>query len=376
VEIRGAFLLVHQIPYVSSAKVVQRGTLVSTLSVDGERSGRPSDHTAHFIGEFPCDSAGTELVAIKAGSQTQRLDTDLIVNHYFSSKPKIGHYADYYEKITTYAAILSSPAATLDDTATARVYAVIEPDPDDEEAVFNYLDTNSGRAKIAHISNRLRGQKIGIIGVGGSGSYVLDLVAKTPVKEIHLYDDDIFSNHSAFRAPGAASIDELRVQPKKVAYFAEEYSKLHRSIRTHDCKVTEENFEALDGLDFVFLCIDNGSAKSAVFEKLEAMAIPFIDVGMGIATVDESLIGILRVTTSTPDQRKHVYENGRVSFSSGADDDAYDQNIQIAELNALCATLAVIKWKKLCGFYQDLIHEHHCTYSLNDAMLLNDDFAA
>jgi hypothetical protein len=34
--------------------------------------------------------------------------------------------------------------------------------------------------------------KIAIIGLGGTGSYVLDLAAKTPVKEIHLFDGDKF----------------------------------------------------------------------------------------------------------------------------------------------------------------------------------------
>ena len=36
------------------------------------------------------------------------------------------------------------------------------------------------------------------------------------------------------------------------------------------------------------------------------------------------------------------------------EDDEYATNIQIADLNALNALMAVIKWKKLSGFYQDL----------------------
>jgi hypothetical protein len=35
--------------------------------------------------------------------------------------------------------------------------------------------------------------------------------------------------------------------------------------------------------------------------------------------------------------------------------------------------MAVIKWKKFCGFYQDLKREHHTLYTLNDQMLLNED---
>jgi hypothetical protein len=41
-----------------------------------------------------------------------------------------------------------------------------------------------------------------------------------------------------------------------------------------------------------------------------------------------------------------------------------------ADLNALNAALAVIKWKKLACFYQDLDHEHHSTYTIGGNMLL------
>ena len=51
-------------------------------------------------------------------------------------------------------------------------------------------------------------KKVVIVGLGGTGGYLLDLLAKTPIEEIHLYDDDIFGTHNAFRAPGAASLDD------------------------------------------------------------------------------------------------------------------------------------------------------------------------
>lgn len=55
--------------------------------------------------------------------------------------------------------------------------------------------------------------------------------------------------------------------------------------------------------------------------------------------------------------------------------DEYAQNIQIADLNALNAALAVIKWKKLCGFYQDFEHEHHSTYTSDGNAMTNEDQA-
>lgn len=71
--------------------------------------------------------------------------------------------------------------------------------------------------------------------------------------------------------------------------------------------------------------------------------------------------------------RAHVREKKRIGLSAGAANDLYAKNIQIADLNALNAALAVIKWKKLFGFYLDLDDEHHCTYTLDGNMLLNDD---
>ena len=44
-------------------------------------------------------------------------------------------------------------------------------------------------------------------------------------------------------------------------------------------------------------------------------------------------------------------------------------------MNALNAVLAVIKWKKLRGFYRDLEREHHCTYTTDGNMLLNGDLS-
>ncbi len=53
--------------------------------------------------------------------------------------------------------------------------------------------------------------------------------------------------------------------------------------------------------------------------------------------------------------------------------DEYSRNIQIADLNALNAALAVIKWKKFCGFYRDLACERFTTYAIDGNKLINED---
>ena len=168
-------------------------------------------------------------------------------------------------------------------------------------------------------------------------------------------------------------MDELREHPSKVEFFQKKYSQMRRNIVPHATYVDETNIELLRGVDFVFLCLDRGSAKKLIVEALEGFGTPFIDVGMGIYQVEESLGGTIRVVTSTVTQRDHVRAKSRIPFSDGDANNEYSQNIQIADLNALNAVLAIIKWKKLLGFYQDLGNEHFTAYAVSDNVLINED---
>lgn len=370
VDVKGAYLLVTHVPYVNSQKQICFGSLVSNLTLSGNKTLKPNTHVIQFIGDHPCHKDGREIIEIKLNSQNQRLVDDITVNHAFSNKPSNG-YADNYEKFSRYIEIISAPAKSLDPKVTEKTFKVIAAH--DEECVFNYLDTNSSRAGISAISDKVKHQKIGIVGLGGTGSYIFDLVAKSPVNQIHLFDGDEFVQHNAFRCPGAATIDELNQRVKKVNYFKSKYSHMRKGIVAHDMFINATTVNELSVCDFVFVSIDKGEVKKLIFDFLRQHNISFIDVGIGLEIVNEQLIGIIRTTTSTEFQHEHV--KNKVSFSDGQDD-AYSTNIQIAELNALNATAAVIKWKKLAGIYQDLNHEHHSTYSLNVDLLTSDNHAA
>jgi hypothetical protein len=91
---------------------------------------------------------------------------------------------------------------------------------------------------------------------------------------------------------------------------------------------------------------------------------------MGIHEVAGSLGGLLRVTTSSGKDDEPA--SRRIS-SSGGQQDEYASNIQIADLNALNAALAVVRWKKLLGFYSDLENEHHTTYQIDGNEITNED---
>ena len=372
IEIKAGYLLLKDVPYVNTQRQVRRGILVSALDLAGEVTVRPGTHVIHFAGEYPCRVDGSEIAEIKSQSQYQTLADGLVIDHTFSSKPPEG-YRDYYHKMTTYTAIIVSHAQAINPDATAKTFPIIEAAQ--SESVFRYTDTASSRAGISQVNRRLELGKVAIVGLGGTGAYVLDLVAKTPVREIHLFDGDILLQHNAFRSPGAPSLEALRAKPSKVGYLANLYGQMRRGIVTHEQFLDAANLHQLDGMDFVFLCLDKGHVKQAVVARLEACGIAFVDVGMGLYLVDDQLGGTLRVTSSDNRQREHVRANLRIPFADGDEDDPYNTNIQVADLNALNAALAVIRWKRLFGFYLDLEGEYHSTYAISGNSVLNEDHA-
>jgi molybdopterin/thiamine biosynthesis adenylyltransferase len=199
-----------------------------------------------------------------------------------------------------------------------------------------------------------------IVGLGGTGSYILDQVAKTEVDSILLVDGDHFDNHNAFRAPGAASLETLRSRPNKAAYLASVYSEMHRGVTACEEFLDADNLEVLAGASFVFLASDDALSKVAIMDWLDAHDVPYIDVGLGVEEIDGKLTGLLRVSTILPGCRT---PRSRIPAPAPERDD-YGRNIQTADLNALNAMLAVIRWKRHLGVYADATAEVFSTFSL------------
>ncbi len=358
-------LVVRNIPHVNSAGEVAYGTLiVPIVQIADSVVGKPQNHQAYFAGDFPHKRPGEPLLVLGQNSPgTYRFADDLEAQYHLSYKsPKVnaaGSYDDYYDLVTSYVEMAWSYARRVYSDATPLTGRV--RDYDDEPSVFAYCDTASTRAGITVVSQRLEGHVIAIIGIGGTGSYLLDLVAKTPVREIRIYDGDRFSQHNAFRAPGAAAADDVFAVPPhfKVDFFSKLYSAMHLHIVPHPVYLAELPPD-FNQVDFAFLCIDKSASKRRIVEGLTALNKPFIDVGMGISLGDRALGGLMRTTLSTEECRSARHA---ISFVDVEDD--YALNIQVADLNALNAALAVVRWKKFLGFYNSPEAEWSSVYTID-----------
>ena len=367
-EIRGGYLLVQHVPYVTAAKEVAYGTLVCELNLANEATAPPDPHTIRFTAT-PCDAEGRRLDGLINDATRTDLGGGLIIEASFSHRPVgSGHYPDYHSKVTTYVAILGRHAAAIDPDATAQTYHVREEREDGSP--FRYPDTASARAGITAITARLAVAKVAIVGLGGTGSHVLDLVAKTPVREIHLFDGDRMLGHNAFRGVGATSAADLDGGPNKADHYAGVYSVMRDGIVPHPYALDASNCTELGGMRFVFLAMDPTPPKRAIIEYLESCGVQFVDTGVGVIVAQEMLGGIVRVTTGLPG--RPVSGRRWISFGDATAANDYAPNIQVADLNALAAALAVIRWKKALGFYRDLEGEQQMLYTIDGNTIDNE----
>lgn len=371
IEVRHGFLVVHSVPYANVQKRVAFGKIMTDLTLNNDKTEKPADHQVWFAGDHPCNSDGSIISQIGHTTATTTLCEGVVVQHRFSCKPQ-GGYSDYHAKITRYVEVIQNQAKAIDPKVDARTFKPIVSS--EEASVFLYTDSASSRAGIANVTRKTAMGKVAIVGLGGSGGYVLDFTAKTPAREIHLFDGDDFLQHNAFRAPGAASLQVLEEKLRKVEYFARVYGKMRRGIVAHPEYVTDENVGQLAGFDFVFICVDKPAVRKLLSEYLKTAGIPFVDIGMELELLEEEqrLIGTCRVTLSTPEKSDHFSKHVSLEDDTVADD-LYATNIQVADLNALCAVMAVIKWKKFCGFYQDCYGEHQSAYAINAHQLTRDE---
>lgn len=339
-------LVISHVPYVRAAGSVGRADLLVPLAMQGDRVVAPRDHQAWWTGTAPKEADGGPLKGVSVQHGARSCVAGMPHAMMLCGRIRGREFRDHLEFVTTYVALLGAPAAALDPKASARARTRSLPQATDA-GPFAYVDTASSRAGLGAVNAAVKDQRIGILGLGGTGSYVLDLVSKCCVDAIHLFDDDVLEQHSAFRAPGAATIDDLRARRRKVDHFASMYRGIHRHVVPHAVRIDAGTAPLLDPLDFVFLCIDDAPAKPPIMKRLVDRCIPFVDAGMGLHAYEHGIAGAIRTTLVTPEDGSMLDRIPTIGDPVGI----YATNIQTCELNALNAALAVIAWKRHVGFY-------------------------
>lgn len=132
---------------------------------------------------------------------------------------------------------------------------------------------------------RLSYLRVGVVGLGGTGSQVVQQLAHLGVRDFCLVDDDRVDRTNLPRLAGAAWWDTyLRTRKSRVA---------RRLIRRLGGRPRVDRYgelrsagvlSALRQVDLIIGCVDNDGARLVVSELAAAHLVPYLDVGVGVET--------------------------------------------------------------------------------------------
>lgn len=369
-------LVVRDVPYLDAQGALRIGAFVTKLEFVDQQRVKQQDHQVFFAGAVPYGLDGKPVPNLAGGACSIALgkeSEDVVVERSFSNKPKkTGAYNDFFDKIESYVNQICEPAR--EKYGKSWLTFNVRKDEIPSDSVFKIHDTLSSLAEIGDLSAKLKNDVIAIIGLGGTGSYVLDFMAKTPVKEIRAFDFDDFHVHNAFRSPGRLDPDQEFGKPK-VDVYRSRYDSFRRALAITQQRVDSPTGESLDGVTFAFVCVDKGESRSGIFDLLLAKRIPFIDLGIGLKRKDGPLKGTVRMTYYSVENGTRTREKGYAPLET-TPDDLYRASIQTAELNALNAALAVIRFKQLRGFYLEEPRLEHLVFYSHELKAIGESEGA
>ena len=344
-------LTVGPIAYRLASGGIGHGSLICHLNRNGEDIAPPTDHTAAWIGdEVPHQRGGgpmDRLIINQSRNTWSNGETSVCV----MSRRRPEPYPNYGQKMLTYARLIAREAVAGWRAGNPGVIVVKD---------VNHLvdhETGLNRARVGHLNALVAKENVAVIGAGGTGAHIVDLVSKSNVQQIDIYDPDYVSAHTQLRWPGIVERRIVEEKTNKAEYLAALYAKrTNRNIRGHPFAIDKDTLTYLTGKTMVFVAIDNGPARREILTGLADMGLNFIDCGIDLQGDDGPLTASLRIircqNEQSPEKRSELatLAPGRANV---ADDDLYAQNIQTGEMNSLNAALAVIAWKQGIGFYRD-----------------------
>jgi len=343
VDFINGYFVIYGLPYLDKDGALKYGDWASPVDLTNWILDPPSNHQAWFRGGRPHDQKGREL-RIGGGPNQVKVAEDFVTDFSFSYKllesGQMRLYRSFEEKVITYLDTITGPAmAAYPDATPLRG---IEIKAKEQGSPLRFPDTLSSRYHMSDVSSLLRGKKVAIVGLGGTGSYILDFIARTHLERIALFDDDKVQVHTIFRIPGFIP---RAIGKKKVEALAQYYANWHAGIDPVAERMTAQNIERLREFDFVFVSVDDGPSRLHIVDWLSSNGIPFVDCGMGLNRSVVGLNGVVRLTGIDRSAFERTVHTPYLPTAS-INDDEYRRQGQIAELNALNAALAVIRFKQ------------------------------
>ena len=130
-----------------------------------------------------------------------------------------------------------------------------------------------------HILSKI---KVGVIGLGGGGSHIIQQLAHLGILNYVLFDDDHVENSNLNRLVGATTVDsELKVRKTDIAYRLILGIQPNAQIEIVN-KKWQEQTESLQICDIILGAIDSFAGRRDIELECRRYFIPYIDIGMDV----------------------------------------------------------------------------------------------
>jgi len=124
---------------------------------------------------------------------------------------------------------------------------------------------------------------VGIVGLGGTGSVVVQQLAHLGVRSYVLVDDDVVEESNLNRLATATRADarKMRRKDEVAERLIRRLAQQPMIVRTGTLR-TRESLRHLAGADLIIGCVDNDGARLILAELAAAHLIPYLDIGVSV----------------------------------------------------------------------------------------------
>ena len=125
--------------------------------------------------------------------------------------------------------------------------------------------------------------RVAVVGLGGTGSVVVQQLAHLGVRRLVLVDDDRVEATNLHRLAGGSFVDAwLRRRKTAVARRLVRRVTRGAKVETRESLRSRVTLEALKEVEVIIGCVDNDGARLVMSELAAAYLIPYLDIGVGI----------------------------------------------------------------------------------------------
>ncbi len=293
------------------------------------------------------DRSGTQLTEGVIG----RTQSSLVL----SIKLKGCEYEDAWEALNNYAMqiyalFLGRPASKRE--ATPRPYT------------FDVLGDQL--PEVVEWRELVAQEHVAIVGLGGVGAWIADIVVKADPKEIHGWDYDCIEPKNILRMPGGLDPNVWIGRPK-ADWFQETYSLIHTNVHAHNVKVSSENVhKVIEGTSFAFVAVDEADDRMMVCDALANTGIPFVVSGLSLVREDKQIKVSMRIVAAhvgVSSWREAIPQVGQ----AGQDDYG---SLDLPDVYSMNAGWAIQSWRKMRGQFWQEQREECLDYSASDQSLI------